>query len=468
MQNSLETLGSQQEKSLSADVDVVSTNASKTSREDLTNEDTEIPDGGYGWLIVFASFLINFNTWGANSGYAVYFSYYLNKLVFDGADKYDYALIGGLRFGLAFILFPLVHIVQGRFGIRATMIFGNCCQFVALLLASFATELWQVYLTQGLLQAIGLAFVSMPALSVIPQWFKKKRAFASSLAAAGSGCGGVVYNLGMQKVIEARSVSWALRSEAIICFMLLWISVFVMRTRVKVSYALFDLECFASSAFLLLCIYLVFCMFGYVVVLYTMANVTTSMGYTPYQGSISSAMVQVGSVLGRPIVGRLCDRFGCVTVSTGAYLVCGIFVLAMWIPALNWATILVFCIVVGSLMGTVFATIPAILAQLFGLEKVGVSLCMGWVFLGAASIASPPVGLALKTGDHGYVSPGQYHHSALFCGVSFLVCSLTLLVMRGYLVARAKASGIDDKCHLHVRVPFHAMVKSCLENAGRI
>lgn len=462
MLNSTITIESESEKILDPEANMLILNDSKTSEQDQGNDVSDIPDGGYGWLIVFASFLINFNTWGANSGYAVYFSYYLNHLVFAGADKYDYALIGGLRFGLAFMLFPLVHIVQGKVGSRVTMLFGNCCQFVALLLASFATLLWQVYLTQGALQAFGLAFVSLPALSIIPQWFKKRRAFASSLAAAGSGCGGVVYNLGMQKVIQVRSVSWALRCEAIICFGLLWISVFLIRTRINVKCALFDLEVFRSSAFLLLCIYLVFCMFGYVVVLYTMANVTTSMGYTARQGSISSAMVQVGSVLGRPVVGRLCDRFGSVTVSTGVYLVCGIFVLAMWIPALNWTTILVFCIVAGSLMGTVFATIPALLASLFGLEKVGVSLCMGWVFLGAASIVSPIFGLALKTGDHGYVSPGQYHYSALFCGLSFLVSSLTLLIMRGYLVARGAANINDDKCHLHVRVPFSAMVKNCL------
>lgn len=442
--------------------DAVSSNVSESSLESQKPENFEIPDGGYGWFVVFASFLVNFSTWGANSGYAVFFSYYLNHLVFSGADKYDYALIGGMRFGLAFMLFPVVHFVQGRVGTRITMLFGNCCQFAALMMASFATRLWQVYLTQGLLQAVGLAFVSLPALSIIPQWFKKKRAFASSLAAAGSGCGGVVYNLGMQKVIEVRSVSWALRSESIICFGLLWISVFAIRPRIEVKYAIFDIECFKSVAFLLLCIYLVFCMFGYVVVLYTMANVTTSMGYTPYQGSISSAMVQVGSVLGRPVIGKLCDHFGAVTVSVGAYLVCGIFVLAMWIPALNYATILVFCIIAGSLMGTVFATIPAILASLFGLERVGVCLCMGWVFLGAASIVSPIFGLALKTGNHGYVSPGQYHFSALFCGLSFLVCSFTLLIMRGYLVARNREVENDDKCHIHVRVSLREMVKNCL------
>lgn len=449
------------------EVNSVPSNSTKTSLEEPRYDNTEIPDGGYGWIIVFASFLINFNTWGANSGYAVYFSYYLNHQVFSGADKYDYALIGGMRFGLAFMLFPLVHFVQGKIGTRITMLFGNCCQFVALMLASYATQLWQVYLTQGLLQAFGLAFVSLPALSIIPQWFKKKRAFASSLAAAGSGCGGVMYNLAMQQVIQVRSVSWALRCEAIICFGLLWISVFAFRTRMKGEYKFFDLECAKSVPFLLLCIYLVFCMFGYVVVLYTMANVVTSMGYTAYQGSIASAMVQVGSVLGRPVIGRLCDHFGAVTVSTGAYLVCGIFVLAMWIPALNYATILVFCIVAGSLMGTVFATIPAILATLFGLEKVGVSLCMGWVFLGAAALVSPIFGLALKTGSEGQPSPGQYHYSALFCGLSFLVCSLTLLVIRGYLVARG-LGGTDDKCHIHVRVPFRAILKNCLRHESHI
>ncbi|QFZ29463.1 putative transporter protein [Clavispora lusitaniae] len=430
----------------------------------------DIPDGGYGWFIVLACFLINFNSWGANSGFSIYLSYYLNNGTFKGGDKYDYAVIGGMTFGVGLSFSPAINYIQGKIGLRTTIIIGNCFQFAALMLASFSRKLWQLYLTQGMLQAFGLAFVSLPALMLLPQWFKKKRAFASAIAAAGSGCGGIVYNLGMQKVLESRSVFWAMRCQAIICFGLLWFSIFLVRTRMEVKYTIFDAAVLKTMGFWLFCLYVVLCMFGYVIVLYDMANVTTSMGYSAYQGSIASAMVQVGSVFGRPIVGHFCDRFGAVTVSVVAYLLCGILVLGMWIPANNYATIIAFCVIMGSLMGSIFATVPAILSLLFGLRRVGVALCMSWVFLGFAGLASPVIGLTLKTGNHGYVSAGQYHHSAIFCGVSFIACSFTLLMIRGYLVSRHLMSdGNDaDHGHLHMSVPIWGPIKNCLRKARHI
>lgn len=436
-------------------------------KQDMENKSavniTDIPDGGYGWLIVLACFLLNFNTWGANSGFAIYLSYYLNHGVFKGADKYDYALIGGMTFGVGLAFSPLINYIQGKIGLRATIILGNVAQFAALMMASFSKKLWQLYLTQGLLQAFGLAFITLPAISILPQWFKKRRTLASAISAAGSGCGGVVYNLGMQKVLETYSVFWALRAQSIICFGLIWISICLLKTRMDLKFTIYDSGTLQSAGFWIFSFYLVFCMFGYVVVLYDMANFTTSLGYTAYQGSIASAMVQVGSVFGRPIVGQLSDKLGVVNVAFLAYSLCSVFVLAMWIPARNYATVIVFCLIIGSIMGSVFATTAPILSRLVGLRKVGVALCMSWVFLGMAGIASPVIGLSLKTGNHGYVDASQYLHCSVFAGVSFACCALSLLLMRGYLIARDNVADTDaDQGHLHITVPFLAPFENCL------
>lgn len=429
-----------------------------------------IPDGGYGWLVVLACFLINFNTWGANSGFAIYLSHYLNYDTFAGGDKYDYALIGGLTFGVGLCFAPIIIYLQGKVGVHTILIIGNCFQFSALMMASFATKLWQLYLTQGVLQAFGLAFVSLPTFPILAQWFKKKRGLASSVGTAGSGFGGLLYNLGMQKVLEARSVFWALRVQSIICFSLLWISIALIRTRVKIKYSMFDMAIARSAGLYMMIMFYVFCMFGYVVVLYDMASVTTSMGYSAYQGSIASAMVQVGSILGRPVVGVFADRFGAVTVTSVAYAACGLLTLAMWIPANNYATILAFCVIMGGLMGLVFGSTPPILGMLFGLHRINVGLGMSWPFLALAAIASPVISLTLKEGGGGDVSPGQYTHSAIFSGISFFAAAFTLLIMRGYLLVRhdMMKDKNDDHDHLMVRVPFWAPLKYCLHKHTHI
>lgn len=415
----------------------------------------DIPDGGYGWLVVVACFILNFSTWGANSGFAIYLSTYLNEGTFRGATKYDYAVIGGMTFGLGLCFAPAVNFLQGKVGIKGVIVIGLLCQFAGLLMASFSTRLWELYLTQGTLQAFGLAFMTMPALSILAQWFKKKRTFAGGIASAGLGVGGLVFNLGMQKIVETRSVHWALRAQSIMCFGLTWVAIVLIRTRMEVKLSFFDGKVLRCAGFYLCVFYIIFCMFGYVVVLYDMANVTTSMGYTPYQGSISSAMVQVGSIFGRPLVGMFADRYGAVTVAGLTYFLAGVWVFGLWVPAHNYGMIIAFCLVEGGLMGAVFGTIAPILAQNFGLKRVNVSLCMLWTFLGMAGIASPVIGLSLKTGSGGLVSPQQYLDCSYFSGASFFACSLSLLVMRGYLIYRSSIAHVDpDKGLLDVHVPI--------------
>ncbi|KGK35279.1 hypothetical protein JL09_g5571, partial [Pichia kudriavzevii] len=56
----------------------------------------EIPDkfSGWGLTSVIGCAFFNFNTWGANSAYALYLQHYLSNNTFKGADKYSYSTIG--------------------------------------------------------------------------------------------------------------------------------------------------------------------------------------------------------------------------------------------------------------------------------------------------------------------------------------------------------------------------------------
>ncbi|CUM53397.1 unnamed protein product [Debaryomyces fabryi] len=427
-------------------------------------------DVGYAWVIVFGIFLLNFSTWGMNSGFAIYFSYYLNNDTFKGASKLDYSAIGGIAFGGGLLFSPLINYLQGRIGTRPLIILGNCLQFMALMMASFAVNRWQLYMTQGVINSFGLACISLPGLTLLPQYFKKRRTLLGGLATAGSGVGGIVFNLGMQKVIQVRDVFWALRCQSIISFGLVWIAIAIIRSRsknAKIEFTIFDMQCLRCTGFWLFALYAVTCMFGYVVVLYTLVNFTTSLGYTEYQGSIVSAMVQLGSCLGRPLVGLTADKIGSITMALIAYTICAIFTLAMWIPARNYATIIVFALIMGSLMGSIYGTVAPSVARLVGMNKLNVSFCMLWVFLGGAGIASPVIGVSLKTGGGGFVDPTQYVYCTVFAGVSFAVCAISLLLLRGYILGRDTLvdaeSDSDYGGHLSVKVPFGLALRSCFK-----
>lgn len=176
----------------------------KAAKSCQTSSDKDT-DGGYGWVVVFAAFLLTFSSYGLSCGFGVFFSSYLSEEKFAGATRLDYAFVGGIAFGVGLAFSPIINYIQGRIGTRMTLALGNGLQFTGLLLASFSTKLWQIFLTQGLLQSIGLAFIGLPSLTIVSPWFHKKRVLATLIATAGSGIGGIVFNLGTQSIIDARS-----------------------------------------------------------------------------------------------------------------------------------------------------------------------------------------------------------------------------------------------------------------------
>ncbi|CAI5757307.1 unnamed protein product [Candida verbasci] len=433
--------------------------------EKLIENDPDI-DGGYAWVIVIAIILYNFSTWGGNSGFAIYLSTYLENNRFENADKMDYAYIGGIAFGVGVLFSPFITVLIGLIGFKNVLIIGNCLQFTALMLASFATKLWQLYLTQGLMNSFGLAFISIPAITLLPQYFKKKRVLAMGLGTAGSGLGGIVYNLAMNKLVEVRSVSWALRAQSIMQFGMVWIAILITKSKTEnynIEFKLYDAKIMKSLLFWLIIFFTITCSFGYVILLYQLANFTVSLGYSEYQGSIVSAMVQVGSCFGRPPVGYLSDRFGSATVGSIIYIIVGIFALAMWIPARNYATVIIFALIQGALMGSLYVIIAPLIARCFGINKMNMIFAYTWFFLGLSGIFSPVIGLKLTTGSASGYDPTRYVDPAIFSGVVFLASGVSLLLIKGHLTARdyelnAKETLLDTDKLVDTKVPIRKMI----------
>jgi MFS family permease len=406
----------------------------------VINREIAPMDEGYSWVICGCCFILNCTTWGMNSGFLIYLSHFIIYDTFPGMTKVDYSYIGGIAFGAGILFSPLLIILYNYIGIKPMITLGNCLQFTALMLASFAVNKWQIYCSQGLLQGFGLATLSIPTMTLIPQYFIKRRVLASSLANAGSGLGGIIFNLAMQKVIQQRSVFWAIRAQAITAFGLISIVTIFIRSKtprksssIKVSD---DLIVYIQKDFYLLALFLIFCIFGYVIVLYTLAKFTTSMGYTDYQGSIVSAMVQLGSLIGRPIVGQFGDKIGPVTVSSICYLLCGILCFAMWVPARSLGVMVVFALFEGAMMGSVYGMLSPVLQRVYGQKKLLSIFSKLWMIVGVAAIFSPVIGIKLTSDSVATVDPTSFLHCSIFAGCSFVGASLFLLLLRGHINAR--------------------------------
>lgn len=410
----------------------------KSATEEKTDNVPKDIDGGYGWVVVFAAFIIFFSSWGMNTAYAVYFAYYVNSNHFNGSiSLLQYSAVGGLSVGLGPCFAPVINYTQGKLGTRQTIMLGGLIQFTASILASFAVNYWQLALTQGALQSFGLAFASIPTFTLIPQWFVKKRVLANAIGATGSCVGGVVFNLSLEKIIEVKSVNWALRAQGIITVFLIGLGALLVKTKAKthkIEFSIIDFQVIKNFGFLVFCFYSITVMFGYVIVLYCLSDFTVSLGYTQSQGSIVSTVSQVGMCVGRPLAGYLSDRYGACLITASAYILATIFTLAMWVNTKNYLTAIALAFVLGLFIGTVFSTAAPIVARLVGLPKMNIGFSMMLLFWGVAGIFSQLIGTSLTSGH----SSNQYQHTAIFAGCVFFACAMAIVILRGYIIARDK------------------------------
>jgi MFS family permease len=154
--------------------------------------------------------IIFFNTWGVANGYGVFQDYYTQTL---HQSQSSISWIGSAQ---VFFLFS-IGAVAGRLTdaghFRVTFACGVALQLLGIFMTSLCTEYWQIFLAQAVCLGIGNGLTFCPALAVLSQYFKRYRAFAVGLSAAGAAVGGLVYPVLINRLIfhDNFGFPWTLR-----------------------------------------------------------------------------------------------------------------------------------------------------------------------------------------------------------------------------------------------------------------
>lgn len=197
---------------------------------------------------------------------------------------------------MALIISPLVTIFVRKFGTQISLLVGICFETAGFLGASWADKIWHLFLSQGLSFGFGMGFLFVASVGIVPQWFSKRRSFANSIAAAGSGIGGLVYSLAADAMIKSVGLGWAFRMLAIVSCIVNAICTILVRDRNKAVGAVqlaFDVRLFKRVEFLLFLGWGFFSMLGYIVLLFSLPNYARSVGLTAQQGSTVGALLNL-------------------------------------------------------------------------------------------------------------------------------------------------------------------------------
>ncbi|KAF1348363.1 hypothetical protein EJ07DRAFT_169624 [Lizonia empirigonia] len=187
-------------------------------------EDATPPDGGYGWVSL----------------------------------SWDYAFIGGFNFSIAMLVAPLVTVLVRKVGTHRIMLAGALLQCSGFIAASFATRIWQLHLSQGILIGAGIGFLYIPSLPILSQWVS---------------------------MIQRISIAWSLRITGIIAFVAIVAAVAVIRDRNHLLRR-YDVLLLLAWAFT--------SMLGYVVLLFSLSDFALSIGFSRAASNGSHRVLELG------------------------------------------------------------------------------------------------------------------------------------------------------------------------------
>ncbi|XP_018318941.2 monocarboxylate transporter 12-like isoform X2 [Agrilus planipennis] len=176
----------------------------KTIKENCTSENKhnqkpKIPDGGWGWVIVFSSFLMSMIADGICFTFGILYVEFLEEF---GASNSVTSWIGSLFVSVPLLTGPIMSALVERFGCRVMTIVGGIISAVGFLLSSFADSIALMYLTFGVISGLGLGVCYVTAVVSIAYWFDKRRTLAVGLGACGTGVGTFIYAPLTQYLIE--------------------------------------------------------------------------------------------------------------------------------------------------------------------------------------------------------------------------------------------------------------------------
>lgn len=332
------------------------------------------------------------------------------------------------------MLAPLATFLIDLYGTRFVLNLGVFFETISFIGASFATKTWHIFLSQGVCFGFGMGFLFVGSIGIAPQWFHRRRGVANGITAAGSGIGGLMYSLAVGAMIPRLGLAWAFRILAIVCFVVNVVAANLLRDRneaIGSRLVAFHMPMLKRPEFLLYLGWGVLSMLGYVALLFSLASFAVSVGLSSHQGSIVSALLNLGQGLGRPFVGLFSDQVGRINMATFLTFLCGFFCFVIWIFATNMGVLCFFAIIVGPVAGTYWATVSPVLAEIIGLKDLPSGLSITWITLVAPCTVAEAIALTLRDNSK---NGHSYLRVQVFTACMYVGASACLWLVRGWKV----------------------------------
>nr|XP_019574775.1 PREDICTED: monocarboxylate transporter 11 isoform X1 [Rhinolophus sinicus] len=157
------------------------------------------PDGGWGWVVAAAAFVVN----GLSYGLLRSLGLALPDLAehFDRTAQ-DTAWVSALALAVQQAASPVGSALSTRWGARPVVMVGGILTSLGFIFSAFAGSLLHLYLGLGVLAGSGWALVFAPAVGTLSRYFSRRRVLAVGLALTGSGASSLLLAPALQLLLH--------------------------------------------------------------------------------------------------------------------------------------------------------------------------------------------------------------------------------------------------------------------------
>lgn len=392
-----------------------------------------VPNGGYGWTVVFGCSVITFmfNGWSGSWGVlqAALFQTYLIQ-----ESTSTLSFVGSLGIALA-VAFGLGSVrVSQLIGARYSMLLGVLLISFGVLFSSFTVNnIGGLFVTAGASFGIGSSLTYTMCNTLPMQWFNSRLGLANGLVKLGGGLGATIMAVVLQALIDKVGIPWAIR---IIGFFSLASGIpaaLLIREHAPSSRASFvDMSLFKRMPFCCLFLAGAIGTFALFVPPFFLPLFARSIGLSASTGAGIVAGFNACTAVGRLGAGFACDKFGPTNMLLLTMAVNAVSMLSIWPVSYSIGPLVIFAALNGIANGAFFVTMPTAIGRMMppGEAAVGMGMAItGWT--GGYLMGSPIAGiLVAATGAEKLHTVEPYRAAIFYAGGVALASATFVLVAR--------------------------------------
>lgn len=307
-----------------------------------------------------------------------------------------------IAYSIAIFVFAFTTIFSGKLydkiGPRKVAAIGGFFYGLGMILSAFASQIWVLYITYGVISGIGVGFAYVSPLSTCVKWFPKHKGFITGIAVGAFGSGSLVFKTLIETFLKSVGITQTFIYLGVIFMIVVILGALLLALPEKEASnhvekssdnMTFKGMIKTKRFYYLWIIYLLASMPGLLVIGLAKDIGLELVGLSPTAAASAVSIIALFNAGGRLVWGTISDKFGRINVVLVIFiLTIGSLLIKALIP-MNQILYYVTLVGVAFSFGGFLSVFPAITSELFGIKHLGANYGVIFQAYGIAALIGP-------------------------------------------------------------------------------